>query len=589
MATTDARSGFRLPWSSDRTNDATDEQTSAATADVATPDAPTPAAEPVSETHFTVDPWTGASLEPAATDAPDAPAADPAPAAEAVASSTATDAATQTAAPAPAGPTGPARKPNKFLADLTRAMQAAAEEARNRALSPLQADAKTHVESIHARSATEAATLRRQADDDVAAVREWSKAEIARIREETEQRITDRKARLETEIDEHAAVIEREIDAVQKTVAGFEAEMAAFFERLLAEEDPTRFATMAENVPEPPTFDDFTSVAETQAEAEAVAEVASSPETPAADVDLTTEASVEAADTSDAVEAVAEAAEPAEAGTDPVEATAETVATVDPTADGQPEEAVAETEADAAEAAGIETATDPVADSAEDPEPADGSSNEPHDTPSFGSFEGYEGSVDGVDGDGEVDREAAFAAIQAAAEAAASAEVAADAAARAEAVADVAIEIIGHDGEPDPRFAALGLNPDDPAAFPDTTESGEEIPTIGDEDLATRLAGLVPGKGKTGGSDVGSTQVIVVGLVSVASIASFKRHLGRVSGVQSVGVSSGPDGEFVFAVTHGADANLRDAIPSLPSFQARVTSSTDGALHVTAHDPEADS
>ena len=84
------------------------------------------------------------------------------------------------------------------------------------------------------------------------------------------------------------------------------------------------------------------------------------------------------------------------------------------------------------------------------------------------------------------------------------------------------------------------------------------------------------------------TQVVVVGLVSVASIASFKRHLGRVQGVQSVGVSSGPDGEFVFAVNHGADVNLRDAIPSLPSFQARVTGASDGVIHVTAHDPESD-
>ena len=32
--------------------------------------------------------------------------------------------------------------------------------------------------------------------------------------------------------------------------------MAAFFERLLAEEDPTRFAAMAESLPEPPPFDD---------------------------------------------------------------------------------------------------------------------------------------------------------------------------------------------------------------------------------------------------------------------------------------------------------------------------------------------
>ncbi len=31
--------------------------------------------------------------------------------------------------------------------------------------------------------------------------------------------------------------------------------MAAFFERLLAEEDPTRFASMAESLPEPPGFD----------------------------------------------------------------------------------------------------------------------------------------------------------------------------------------------------------------------------------------------------------------------------------------------------------------------------------------------
>ena len=80
----------------------------------------------------------------------------------------------------------------------------------------------------------------------------------------------------------------------------------------------------------------------------------------------------------------------------------------------------------------------------------------------------------------------------------------------------------------------------------------------------------------------------MVGLVSVASIASFKRHLGRATGVQSVGVSSGPDGEFVFAVAHGADVSLRDMIPSLPGFQARVTNSGDGVINVTARDPESE-
>ena len=124
---------------------------------------------------------------------------------------------------------------------------------------------------------------------------------------------------------------------------------------------------------------------------------------------------------------------------------------------------------------------------------------------------------------------------------------------------------------------------------PRDAASGEEIPEINDDALAARLAGLVPDRGAKGASaDTTSTQVIVVGLVSVASIASFKRHLGRLSGVQSVGVSSGPDGEFVFAVNHSADIVLREAIPSLPSFQARVTGTSDGVVNVTAHDPESD-
>jgi hypothetical protein len=201
------------------------------------------------------------------------------------------------------------------------------------------------------------------------------------------------------------------------------------------------------------------------------------------------------------------------------------------------------------------------------------------------------------EGDGGVlDREAAFAAIQAAAEAAASAEVASDAAARAEAATDVAIEIMGnHEDEveaADPRFAALGLTPDFDAAEAEALaaagSSDEEIPEIDDDALAARLAGLVPGKSKDSTADSAATQIVVVGLVSVASIASFKRHLGRITGVQSVGVSSGPDGEFIFAVNHSTDVVLRDAIPSLPGFQARVTGSADGVVQVTAHDPEAD-
>jgi hypothetical protein len=80
----------------------------------------------------------------------------------------------------------------------------------------------------------------------------------------------------------------------------------------------------------------------------------------------------------------------------------------------------------------------------------------------------------------------------------------------------------------------------------------------------------------------------VTGLVSVASIASFKRHIGRIAGVQSVGVSSGPDGEFVFKVAHGSDVVLSDVIPSLPGFEARVTGTADGVVNVSARDPESE-
>jgi hypothetical protein len=524
MATTDARAGFRLPWSSDRSStDASDSnqpETAQATAqptelaaaderptDRLAPELVTESPEPTEETETPAETYTestaAADVQPAA--------------AESVA--------------APRVPSG--RKPSKFLADLTKAMQAAAEEARTLALSQLQADAKSHIEQIHARSATQAADLRRTADDDVASVRDWSKAEIARIREETEGKISDRKARLESQIENHAGVIEREIEAVQATVAGFESEMATFFERLLVEEDPTQFATMAERLPEPPLFESLVEAPVAEPETEPTDEAA--------------------AETSGADETGAETETPAATGEAEVELIGDTDMLI-----GDTDTLIG-------------------------------------DTPTSGHD-----SLNGGAGD-ELDREAAFAAIQAAAEAAASAEVAADAAARAEEVADVAIELIGTHGEdsettsePDPRFAALGLVPDYEAAEAEALASadaadGEEIPEIGDDALAARLAGLVPNRGsKESAADGTATQVIVVGLVSVASIASFKRHLGRLAGVQSVGVSSGPEGEFIFAVNHGVEVVLREVIPSLPSFQARVTGTADGVINVTAHDPESD-
>jgi hypothetical protein len=484
MAQTDARPGFRLPWNSERSNSEQTEIDETAQADGVDGGSDWQSSE---DAVGVESPETGEAAETESAEAAQAVAPD----------------------------AKPARRSTKFMEDLSRAMQAAAEEARTQTLGQFEADAKNHIEQIHGRLTSETADLRRKADDDVAAHREWSKLEIARIREETEGRITARKSLLENEIASHAGQIEREVQIVQGRVSEFEAEMAAFFERLLAEDDPTRIATMAERLPEPPPFDTVAESAAAAALAETLVDEAASDET------VTGENTVETTD----------------------ETSAETTAADDdaPTDD---------------ETATVGEATDGV--------------NVPEDF--------------------EIDREAAFAAVQAAAEAAASAEVATDAANRAEDLADLTMGMIGsHDADGDgtesPDFGAAEVE----AAASVDGDTGE-ITEIGNDDLAARLAGLVPGKssGKAHASESAATQVVVVGLVSVASIASFKRHLGRVSGVQSVGVSSGPDGEFVFAVHHSADVVLRDAIPSLPSFQARVTNAADGVLNVTAHDPESD-
>jgi hypothetical protein len=56
--------------------------------------------------------------------------------------------------------------------------------------------------------------------------------------------------------------------------------------------------------------------------------------------------------------------------------------------------------------------------------------------------------------------------------------------------------------------------------------------------------------------------------------------------VSHVGVSSGPDGEFVFAVQHEPATSLRDLVPTIPGFGARVTSTGDGIVHISAQDPQ---
>jgi len=293
-----------------------------------------------------------------------------------------------------------ARHPNRFLADLTQAMRSTAETARQATIDQCQADAKAYTERLHARTDDEAASLRKAAEADVSAIRDWSKAEMERIRVETEQRISRRRELLEQELQEYNSAIELEIERVQSRVTAFEGEVASFFEQLLQEADPTVFASMAAQMPDPPAFE-----------------------------------------------------------------------------------------------------------------------------------EGDRGSL------------------------------APDLRARREQIMRSASD------------TGTGANGTQPAV--EAAAAAEEVAAAG------RAA--VPKA-----APIESTQVVVVGLVSVASIATFKRQLGRLPGVKNVGVSSGPDGEFIFTVGHGSDTSLSTLIPTLPAFQARVVNEREGVLNVSAHDPEAE-
>ena len=500
MATTESRTGFRLPWSSEERSDKApvDRTEEASTTDEAT-DAVTEANSVAPET---TDEATQASAEATAPEAgseagPEASASsetsdtDQTIASDSSPKETSVE-STATAVPAPSRATSTpslAKKPTKFVLDLTRAMQGAAEESRAQTMGQFQADAKEFIEGIHSRSAVEATDLRKRSDDDISGIQDWSKAEIARIREETQGKIADRKQGLERELEEHAGQIEYEIDRVQSRVAGFELEMERFFELLVTEQDPTQIAVMAQTLPEPPSFD------------------ASVPWQPSA--------------------AVAELI-----GDTQVQASASPAGT-----EAQPEAAGAEPgDGDAAMAA-IDTAH----------HAAEGAES--------GSAEGHAGEAQTGDAPTTTDQN-------------------------------------------DPRLAALGLSSNFDAAeaeaAAEATSADDEIPTMGDDALAARLAGLVPPEGEVEArparvASERTSKVVVSGLVSVASIASFKRHLGRASGVQSVGVSSGPDGEFIFTVHHDEAVNLSEVVPGLPGFRARVTNAADGVVSVTAHDPESGS
>ena len=271
MASSDTKSGFRLPWNSDRSpNDAAPEGAQA-TPEGAAESAPAGLEWPDTTIDARLGNNTNGQQRPTQESAPDAAATDAA--------------ATQTQVPeesqrmveidVPSAPAAAPRKPTKLMADLSAAIRATAEAARDQAMQQLDADAAQVTEKIREGATEGGAALRKRSEDDVAGIRDWSKAEIARIREETDNRIATRKQVLEGELASHADAVNNRVEEVQSEVDRFKADMEEYFDRLSNEEDPSRLATMVEAMPDAPSFDAWADLGEAEdvvSEAEAPVE-----------------------------------------------------------------------------------------------------------------------------------------------------------------------------------------------------------------------------------------------------------------------------------------------------------------------------
>jgi hypothetical protein len=554
MANTETRSGFRLPWSSDRAHDNHAGDGSEPTAEdaLAQAEQEEQVDGPSGDTNDRLDPPAQSrpadpTHVPTASDAQEPPMIELEP----------------SPSPAPVAP----RKPSKLMVDLTAAIRATAIAARDQALVQVDTDVARVIEAIRSGSRDGEGALRVRSDEDVAQIKEWSRAEIARIKEETETRIDARKAGLDGELAAHAAAIEQRVGQVEGTVATYKSELDAYSGRLATEDDPSSLATLAESMPEPPAIEGFADLGDIVVEPMT---------TPAAEavVEVEVEAQAEALATAEAVEPEAIAPEISDGSE--VEVSDGSEVEVQPTvkapsAWGDPEAAggwVRSEDAWGATAvATLEAAND---------------SQAVDDAPRWAAGETPEGFPAATEATSPVDRGAIMAALEAAAEAVVAAESAAESADQAEAaagVAETAAELLKGRVDDGDEY-----DPEAQAALSARVGAGGF-----EESYADRLAALLPSHGDgLADGEPRTTQVIVSGLVSVASIASFKRHLGRLVGVQGVAVASGPDGEFVFNVTHRPDVSFRDAIPTMPGFAARVTGGGDGVVQVTARDPEAE-
>ena len=144
---------------------------------------------------------------------------------------------------------------SSLLAEIARAMQAAAAQERERIHAGVAEEEAFQIEKVRTRATAKSAALRKGADDDVRNVQSWCEEQIRQIRLEAERRVDERRRELEQSVTQHGALIETEEQSVHGAVQGYRDTLDAFFARMAEEGDPSAIAGLAGTLPDPPDLD----------------------------------------------------------------------------------------------------------------------------------------------------------------------------------------------------------------------------------------------------------------------------------------------------------------------------------------------
>jgi hypothetical protein len=152
-----------------------------------------------------------------------------------------------------------------FLAELTRAMQAASERERERIVAIVADEAAGEVDKARGRAAVEAEELRRLAEEDLGRIEAWCADETERIRREASQRADERRKDLEEFLAQHESIIATEIEAIGVGVRDYRSMLDQFFDELRGATDPAQIARRAGSLPALPDLESIRGVARASA------------------------------------------------------------------------------------------------------------------------------------------------------------------------------------------------------------------------------------------------------------------------------------------------------------------------------------